>query len=61
MLSGTYELEGEVSRRPLNTLPSLLVLARGTRGVTARGTARRGIVTDELGQEAVLDRLLDCC
>jgi hypothetical protein len=28
MLSGTYELEGEVSRRPLNTLPSLLMLAR---------------------------------
>ena len=28
MLSGAYELEGEVSRRPLNTLPSLPVLAR---------------------------------
>jgi hypothetical protein len=28
MLSSTHELEGEVSRRPLNALPSLLVLAR---------------------------------
>jgi hypothetical protein len=28
MLSSTHELEGEVSRRPLNAPPSLLVLAR---------------------------------
>src|SRR5215207_1885254 len=46
MLTGTYQLSGEVSRRLLRALPPLIVLADE-------------IVKDEPGQEAVLDRLLD--
>jgi hypothetical protein len=46
MLSGTYELEAAVSRRPLNALPSLLVLARDVWesplvGLLANGRRRR--------------------
>jgi hypothetical protein len=59
MLTGTYQLDGEVSRRLLRALPTLLVL-RATPG-TARSSALLAdeIVKDDPGQEAVLDRLLD--
>ena len=59
MLTGTYQLDGEVSRRLLRALPPLLVL-RATSG-TARSIPLLAdeIVKDEPGQEAVLDRLLD--
>jgi AraC-like DNA-binding protein len=59
MLSGTYELEGEVSRRVLNALPQLLVLASDAWESPLVGLLAEEIVKDDAGQEAVLDRLLD--
>ena len=59
MLSGTYELDGEVSRRLLNALPSLLVLPADAWDSPLVGLLGEEIVKDEPGQEAVLDRLLD--
>jgi hypothetical protein len=59
MLSGSYELEGEVSRRPLNALPSRLVRARDAWESPLVGLLAAEIVKDDPGQEAVLDRLLD--
>ena len=59
MLSGTYELEGEVSRRLLNALPPLLVLPGESWESPLVGLLSEEIVKDDPGQEAVLDRLLD--
>jgi AraC-like DNA-binding protein len=59
MLSGTYELAGEVSRRLLNALPPLLVLASDAWESPLVGLLAEEIVKDDPGQEAVLDRLLD--
>jgi AraC-like DNA-binding protein len=59
MLSGTYELEGEVSRRLLNALPPLLVLRAESWESPLLGLLAEEIVKDDPGQEAVLDRLLD--
>ena len=59
MLSGTYELEGEVSRRLLHALPPLLVLASDAWESPLVGLLAEEIVKDDPGQEAVLDRLLD--
>ncbi|MEW9553993.1 AraC family transcriptional regulator [Nonomuraea sp. NPDC050783] len=55
MLTGTYTMEGEVSRRLLEALPPLVVQPGGP-VITLLGAE---IVKDEPGQEAVLDRLLD--
>jgi AraC-like DNA-binding protein len=59
MLNGTYELEGEVSRRLLAALPPLLVLPNDAWESPLLGLLAEEIVKDEPGQEAVLDRLLD--
>jgi AraC-like DNA-binding protein len=59
MLSGTYELEGEVSRRLLNALPPLLVLPSNAWESPLVGLLADEIVKNDPGQEAVLDRLLD--
>jgi AraC-like DNA-binding protein len=59
MLNGTYELEGEVSRRLLNALPPLLVVPSDTWESPLVGLLAEEIVKDDPGQEAVLDRLLD--
>ena len=59
MLSGTYELEGEVSRRLLHALPPLLVLPGDSWESPLIGLLADEIVKDDPGQEAVLDRLLD--
>ena len=60
MLTGTYQLDGEVSRRLLRALPPLLVLRERRVGLPARSPLLADeIVKDEPGQEAVLDRLLD--
>src|SRR3954452_6784049 len=59
MLSGTYEVEGEVSRRLLNALPPLLVLPSDAWESPLVGLLADEIVKDDPGQEAVLDRLLD--
>jgi AraC-like DNA-binding protein len=59
MLSGTYELEGEVSRRLLGALPPLLVLSGDAWEAPLVGLLAEEVVKDDPGQEAVLDRLLD--
>jgi hypothetical protein len=59
LLTGTYQLDGEVSRRLLTSLPSLLVLERDAWDNPLVGYLAAEIGKDEPGQEAVLDRLLD--
>jgi AraC-like DNA-binding protein len=59
MLSGTYEHEGEVSRRLLKALPPLLVLSSDAWDSPLVGLLAQEVVQDDPGQEAVLDRLLD--
>jgi AraC-like DNA-binding protein len=59
MLTGTYQMSGEISQRLLAALPPLLILpddARNTRLIRLLGDE---IANDEPGQEVVLDRLLD--
>jgi AraC-like DNA-binding protein len=59
MLTGTYDLEGEVSQRLLRALPQRLVLRREDWDQPLVPLLAGEIVKDEPGQEAVLDRLLD--
>jgi AraC-like DNA-binding protein len=59
MVTGTYELESEVSRRLLGALPPLLVLPGDAWDSPLVGLLAEEIVKDDPGQEAVLDRLLD--
>jgi AraC-like DNA-binding protein len=59
MLTGTYNLDGEVSRRLLRALPPLLVLRDDAWDCPVIPLLADEIVKDEPGQEAVLDRLLD--
>jgi AraC-like DNA-binding protein len=56
LLSGTYRLESEVSRRLLRGLPAMLV-GRTDQPLVALLTAE--LAKDGPGQELVLDRLLD--
>jgi AraC-like DNA-binding protein len=71
LLTGTYQMRGEVSQRLLTALPALLVLpatdserdaAGDGDGDVPRALVRllaQEIVRNEPGQEVVLDRLLD--
>src|ERR671918_227986 len=59
MLTGTYELHGEVSGRLLRALPPSLVLREDEWDCPVIPLMADEIVKDEPGQEAVLDRLLD--
>jgi AraC-like DNA-binding protein len=59
ILNGTYEAEGEVSRRLMGALPPVLVLPADTWESPLLSLLAAEIVKDEPGQEAVLDRLLD--
>jgi AraC-like DNA-binding protein len=59
MLTGTYQLHGDVSRRLLRALPALLVLRSHELDSPLVPLLAAEIVKDEQGQEAVLDRLLD--
>jgi AraC-like DNA-binding protein len=59
MLTGTYQLSGEVSRRLLLALPGLVVLRQDEWDCPFIPVLADEIVKDEPGQEAVLDRLLD--
>ena len=59
MLNGTYEAEGEVSRRLMGALPPALVLPAEAWESPLLSLLAAEIVKDEPGQEAVLDRLLD--
>ncbi|MFI6789888.1 AraC family transcriptional regulator [Nonomuraea sp. NPDC050383] len=55
LITGTYQVQGEISRRLLEALPPLLVQSGGP----VIGLLGAEIVRDEPGQEVVLDRLLD--
>jgi AraC-like DNA-binding protein len=59
MVTGTYNLDGEVSGRLLRALPGLIVLRAGEWDCPVIPLLADEIVKDEPGQEAVLDRLLD--
>jgi AraC-like DNA-binding protein len=59
MVTGTYQTDGEVSRRLLDTLPPLTVLDAGSSSIPVVGLLGEEVAKDEPGQAAVLDRLLD--
>ncbi len=59
MLTGTYQLDGEVSQRLLRSLPPFLVLHEDEWDCPVVPLLADEIVKDAPGQEAVLDRLLD--
>ncbi|MGW0593587.1 AraC family transcriptional regulator [Streptosporangium sp. NPDC002607] len=59
ILTGAYQMRGEISRRLLEALPTLLVLPEGAWNCPIIPLLADEIVKDEPGQEAVLDRLLD--
>ena len=59
MLTGTYQLHGEVSRRLLDVLPPLLIVPADGWDATVLTLLQHEIGKDEPGQEVVLDRLLD--
>lgn len=59
LLTGTYNLEGEVSRRLLDALPRHVVLRRDEWHTPLLELLAEEMGRDDLGQDAVLDRLLD--
>ena len=59
MLTGTYQLQGEVSGRLLRALPASIVLRDDDWRSPVIPLMADEIVKDDPGQEAVLDRLLD--
>lgn len=59
LLTGTYQADGEVSRRVLDTLPRLVILRAGDWECPFVPLLADEIGKDEPGQAAVLDRLLD--
>ncbi|MEU6422518.1 AraC family transcriptional regulator [Streptomyces spiralis] len=59
MISGTYQMRGEISSRLLSALPQVLVLAQDAWSSPLPALLSEEIVRDAPGQEVVLDRLLD--
>jgi AraC-like DNA-binding protein len=59
MLTGAYPMRGEIGRRLLDALPTLLVLREDEWDCPVIPLLAAEIVKDEPGQETVLDRLLD--
>lgn len=59
LLTGTYNMEGEISGRLLAALPTLVVVRATEWNSPIVPLLSDEIVKDEPGQEAVLDRLLD--
>jgi AraC-like DNA-binding protein len=59
LLTGTYENDGAVSRRLLDTLPPLTIVGADVCDSPVVALLAAEIVSDEPGQAAVLDRLLD--
>jgi AraC-like DNA-binding protein len=59
LLTGTYQMTGELSERLLAALPAVLVLRHDEWDCPLLDLLADEIVRDEPGQEAVLDRLLD--
>ncbi|WBB72652.1 AraC family transcriptional regulator [Micromonospora sp. WMMD1128] len=59
LLTGTYPVRGAVGRRLLDALPALAVVPCASWDSPLVPLLATEIVKDDLGQEAVLDRLLD--
>jgi transcriptional regulator GlxA family with amidase domain len=59
VVSGTYQLEGDVSRRLLSALPSVLVVPAAEVAGHVMAMVLGEIQRDEPGQQSVLDRWLD--
>ncbi|WP_072478911.1 AraC family transcriptional regulator [Amycolatopsis australiensis] len=59
LLTGTYGMAGEISRKLLAALPTLIVLRAADWPTPLAGLLAAEIGKDLPGQEAVLDRLLD--
>jgi AraC-like DNA-binding protein len=59
LLTGTYQGDGEISRRVTDALPQLVVLRDGDWDCPVLPLLVAEIGKDDLGQAAVLDRLLD--
>lgn len=59
LLTGVYQLEGEVTRRLVRALPRTLVLRADDLDTPLIALLGEEVVRDAPGQEAVLDRLLD--
>jgi AraC-like DNA-binding protein len=59
LLTGTYGMNGEISRRLLAALPTLVVLPAAEWSSPLVPLLAKEIVRDTPGQETVLDRLLD--
>lgn len=59
LLTGTYQGDGEISRRLTDALPRLIVLPDGEWDCPVIPLLADEIGKDDFGQEAVLDRLLD--
>lgn len=59
LLTGTYQMRGEISERLLRALPTLLTLPAGSWDSPLIPLLAGEIGRDEPGQEAVLDRMLD--
>lgn len=59
ILTGTYNFAGEVSRRLLDVLPMSLVLRADEWQTPVLPLLAAEMLRDEVGQDAVLDRLLD--
>lgn len=59
LLTGTYQLQGEVTQRWLRHLPGLVALEAGACDSRLISLLSEEIARDQPGQEAVLDRLLD--
>ncbi|MCG5212760.1 AraC family transcriptional regulator [Streptosporangium sp. KLBMP 9127] len=59
VVSGTYQLDGDVSRRLLTALPSVLVVPAAEVAGHVMDLVLGEIQNDEPGQQSVLDRWLD--
>jgi AraC-like DNA-binding protein len=59
ILTGTYNAEGDVSRRLLDALPPRLVLRADEWDTPILGLLAQEMLREDVGQDAVLDRLLD--
>ncbi|WP_119727640.1 AraC family transcriptional regulator [Thermomonospora amylolytica] len=59
MLVGTYQMDGEISRRLLEALPPLVVMPAGAVDTPLVGLLGAEMAVDRPGQQVMLDRLLD--
>ncbi|HEU4348727.1 MAG TPA: AraC family transcriptional regulator [Actinoplanes sp.] len=59
MISGTYQMHSEISRRLLDALPGLLIRPAAAGGQALIDLLSREMTSAEPAQELVLDRLLD--